>query len=97
MLPETMDLYSKYRYFLYLLGDERLMLFKQSENAVDFDSFFEYYNWIIHMHWKLKPMYKSFNSRRSQAIKKFNYGKYYILLRPYFCRDISCHIIEFIQ
>ena len=96
MLQDTAMLYSKYRYFLHVLSDERLMLFNKKENLLDFELFFEFYNFVIYKHWQLKPIYKSFKTRRSQMIKKFNHGKHYILLRQYFCHDLVELIISFI-
>ncbi len=61
MLPETMDLYSKYRYFLYLLSNERLMLFHKNKHELDYESFFDQYNWVIYKHWVLKGLYKILN------------------------------------
>ncbi len=96
MLPETLQVYQKYRYFLHVLSDERIMLFQKSEHEFNYEEFFELYNWIIYMHWTLKPIYRNFKTRRSQIIKKFNYEKYYILLKPYFCHDLVTVIITFI-
>ena len=95
MLPETVDLYSKYIYFLHLLSNERLMLFKKSENELDYESFFDQYNFVIYKHTQLKPMYGNFKNTRGKIFKKFNSGKLHILLRPYFCYDLRCIIISF--
>ena len=96
MLAETSQLYSKYRWFLYLLSNERLMLFRKTEHELNYDNFFQQYNWVILMHWELKPLYRNFKSRRSQIIKNFNYEKYMILLKPYFFYDIRTVILSFI-
>ena len=97
MLPETVDLYAKYRFFLYLLSNERLMLFHKNKNELDYENFFDLYNWVIHKHWQIKPLYKIFRTRRAAIIKKFNHGKYYILLSSHFCNDIVTVIISFIM
>ena len=96
MKHETINLYSKYSYFLLLLSDQRNELFLRSENDLDFDKFFEAYNWVISYHWKIKPLYRNFKKRRSQIIKKFEYEKYEISIRPYFCTDIKNVILSFI-
>ena len=96
MKPETLSLYNKYRVFLHVLSDERLQLFQKSENSLDYEAFFEYYNDVINWHWKIKPVYKNYKNRRSQIIKKFEYKKYEILLRPIFCTDIKNLILSFI-
>ena len=69
MLPETVDLYAKYRFFLYLLSNERLMLFHKNKNELDYENFFDLYNWVIHKHWQIKPLYKIFRTRRAAIIK----------------------------
>ena len=96
MLPETFLIHKKYSYNLYVLSDERLIFFRKNGDEIDVDTFFNYYNWILYKFCELKPIYKNFKSVRSRMIKKFNYGKYYTLLRPYFCSDIIKLIIGFI-
>ena len=96
MLSETFTVYSKYSYNLFILSNERLIFFRKNGDYLDYDQFFSYYNWIIYKHSQLRPLYRNFKSARSRMIKKFNYGKYYILLRPYFCSDLVNLIIEFI-
>ena len=96
MLKETAQIYSKYQFFLCLLSNERLMLFQKNENDLDFELFFDNYNWVIYKHLQLKPIYRNFKSRRAQIIKKFNRGKFYILLRSRFCHDLTTVIIGFI-
>ena len=96
MKPGELNLYSKYSYFLLLLSDQRNQLFLRSENDLDFNKFFDTYNWVISYHWKIKPHWNNFNKTRSRLIKQFNYGKYMILLRSHFCCDICTVIIGFI-
>ena len=96
MLSETLTVYSKYSYNLFILSNERLIFFRKNGDYLDYDQFFSYYNWIIYKHSQLRPLYRNFKSARSRMIKKFNYGKYYILLRPYFCHDLVNLIIGFI-
>ncbi len=97
MKHETINLYFKYRYFLLLISDQRKFLFERAENDLDFDKFFDAYNWVISYHWKIRPQWRKFNKTRARLIKKFNREKYMILLRPYFCYDICTVIIGFIQ
>ena len=84
MKPKTKILYTKYSNFLMILSNERNDLFFKNTTELDYDKFFEVYNYVISLHWEIKTMSKKFNRNRSRLIKKFNYGKYYILLRPYF-------------
>ena len=91
MKKETVDLYAKYRYFLYLLSNERIELFNDN-----FEDFFEAYNMTICFHWKIKNPYKNFNRRRNELVKRFEYGKYKILLHEKFCYDISLIILSYI-
>ena len=96
MKPETLNLYSKCSYFLLLLSDQRNQLFLRSKNDLDFNKFFDAYNWVISYHWKIKPHWNNFNKTRSRLIKQFNCGKYMILLQSHFCYDICTVIIGFI-
>ena len=96
MLSETLTVYSKYSYNLFILSNERLIFFRRKGDELDYDQFFDYYNWVIYKHSQLRPLYRNFKSARSRMIKKFNYGKYYILLRSHFCHDIINLIIGFI-
>ena len=96
MLSVTFTIYQKYTYNLFILSNERLIFFRKNGDYLDYDQFFSYYNWIIYKHSQLRPLYRNFKSARSRMIKKFNYGKYYILLRPYFCSDLVNLIIGFI-
>ena len=96
MLPETFLIHKKYSYNLYVLSDERLIFFRKNGDEIDVDTFFNYYNWILYKFCELKPIYKNFKSARSRMIKKFNYGKYHLLLKLIFCYDIRTFIISFI-
>ena len=96
MKPETIDLYAKYRYFLFVLSNERLQLFYKCEQELDYEAFFEIYNYGIWKHWQVRPIWKNYKKRRAQIIKKFENGKYEILIRPYFCTDIKNLILSFI-
>ena len=96
MLSETLTVYSKYSYNLFILSNERLIFFRKNGDYLDYDQFFSYYNWVIYKHSQLRPLYRNFKSARSRMIKKFNYGKYYILLRSHFCSDLVNLIIGFI-
>ena len=96
MLPETLQIYSKYSYFLHVLSNERLMLFNKNKHELDYDNFFQHYNWIIWLHWESKPIYRNFKARRYQIIKQFNYEKYMILLKPHFCYDVRTIILGFL-
>ena len=97
MKHETINLYSKYSYFLLLFSDQRNELFLRSENDLDFDKFFEAYNWVISYHVEIKTYWRNYNKTRSRLIKQFNYGKYMILLRSHhFCYDICTVILSFI-
>ena len=96
MKTETLEVYQKYRDFLFTLSDQRNELFLRSENDLDYERFFDTFNWVISYHWKIKPLYRNFKKRRSQIIKKFEYEKYEISIRPYFCTDIKNVILSFI-
>ena len=54
MLPETLTVYSKYTYNLYLLSNERLIFFRKNGDELDYEQFFDYYEWIIYKHSQLK-------------------------------------------
>ena len=95
MKQETADLYIKYMYFLLILSNERLILFNADNNHLNFDEFFHYYNDVILHHWLIKSPWKNYKKRRTQLIKKFEYGKYEILLRSKFCFDIKNLILSF--
>ena len=96
MKPETKILYTKYSDFLMILSNERNDLFFKNTTELDYDKFFEVYNYVIYLHWEINTMWKKFNRNRSRLIKKFEYEKYMILLRRYFCYDIRTVIIAFI-
>ena len=96
MLSETFTVYSKYSYNLFILSNERLIFFRKNGDEFNYEQIFSYYEWIIYKHSQLKHIYRNFKSTRSRMIKKFNCGKYYILLRSYFCSDIINLIIGFI-
>ena len=96
MLSETFTVYSKYSYNLFILSNERLIFFRKNGDYLDYDQFFDYYNWVIYKHSQLRPFYKNFKSTRSRMINKFNYGKYHLLLKLIFCYDIRTIIISFI-
>ena len=96
MKPETVEIYAKYRYFLFILSNERLHLFYKNEHELDYEAFFDLYNYGIYMHWSLKPHLKQYRKRRAQIIKKFEYGKFQILLRPHFCCDIRKIILQYL-
>ncbi len=96
MKPETKILYNKYQYFLFLLSNERNELFLRSQNDLDYEWFFDSYDWVVVLHRKIKPLYMNFKTRRLQMMNKFEHGKYMILLRPNFCYDIRKLIVSFI-
>ena len=96
MLLDTHNLYTKYRYFMYVLSNERLSFFIKNENELDYDKFFMYF---ADIEWNLlviKDPWKNFRRKRSKLIKKFEYKKYEILLRSKFCYDIKILILTFI-
>ena len=96
MKHETFILYSKYRDFLLLLSDQRNILFNKSNDELDLERFSESYNYVIKLHWEIKPLWKKYNQNRFQIIKKFEYGKYEISIRHYFCTDIKNVILSFL-
>ena len=96
MLPITSTLYSKYSYFLHVLSDDRLNLFIKNQNVLDHERFFDSYDFVIYYHWKIKLEWKRFLDNRRQIIKKFEFGKHYILLRSHFCHDIIVLVISYI-
>ena len=96
MKPKTKLLYTKYSDFLMILSNGRNDLFYKTTTQLDYDKFFEVYNYAISLHWELKTMWKKINRNRSRLIKNFEYEKYMILLRPYFCYDIITVILVFI-
>ena len=96
MLSETFTVYSKYSYNLFILSNERLIFFRKNGDELNYEQFFDYYEWIIYKHSQLKHIYRNFKSTRSRMIKKFNCGKYHLLLKLFFCYDIRTIIISFI-
>ena len=97
MKSETLELYKKYRYYLFIIDDGRHPYFFIDETTLDYEKFFEHYNYVVCMHWRIKPIWKEYKKRQNMIIKKFEYGKYEILLRPHFCADIRKLIISFIS
>ena len=119
MTPETLELYAKYRYFLYLLSNERLFYFLNEDTKaglhpaectqanfqfalsdkehLDYDKFFNTYNHVITWHWCIKPRWRDYKKRRAYLIKKFEYGKYNILLSSKFCYDVKILILSYIM
>ena len=98
MTPETLELYAKYRYFLYLLSNERLFYFlNEDKEHLDYDKFFDTYNHVISWHWCIKPRWRDYKKKRAYLIKKFEYGKYELLLRSKFCYDIKTMILSYIM
>ena len=96
MKPETAFLYFKYRYFLLILSDERNELFYKSKTELDYEKFFNLYDHILDLHYEIKPLWRNYNKQRSQMIKRFEYGKYEMLLRLYFCTDIKNVILGYL-
>ena len=96
MKHETSIIYSKYSYFLILLFDQRDYLFNKFDDELSFEIFFEKRNYVINLHREIKTQWKKYNQNRFQIMKKFEYGKYEIILRPYFCRDIKNVILSFL-
>ena len=110
MKPETTYLYFKYRYFLLILSDERNELFYKSKTELDYEKFFNLYDHILDLHYEIKPLWRNYNKQRSQMIKRFEYGKYEMLLRLwqshkylrhgrkrlYFCTDIKNVILGYL-
>ncbi len=96
MKSETLIVYNKYNYFLFVLSNERFNLFTIHDNALDYDTFFDLYNDVVCWHKIIRPLYRNFNKRRSEIIKKFEYEKYMILLRSRFNYDIYTEIMGFI-
>ena len=71
MKSETLELYSKYRYFLYLLSNERLFYFlNEDKEHLDYDKFFDTYNHVISWHWCIKPRWRDYKKKRAYLIKK---------------------------
>ena len=96
MKPETEILYYKYRYFLFVIPDQRNILFHKFNAEIDYEKFFDIWNYGEYLHWQIKPTWRKYNKNRCQIIKKFEYGKYKISIRPYFCRDIKNVILGFL-
>ena len=96
MRPETYNVYYKYSYFLRVLSNERLQLFLKNENEIDFETFFDNYHHVIFMHNEIKPILKNYRRNRARILKKFEFGKFEILLRPKFCSDVKLLILSFI-
>ena len=96
MKPETLSLYNKHCYYLFLLSNERLFLFNRSNNQLNCDKFFYHYDDVIDKHLQLKKQWAYYKKRRAEIIKKFEYEKIEILIRPYFCSDIKHLILMFI-
>ena len=52
--------------------------------------------YINYMHYLIKGHWKTYKKRRSELIKKIEYNKIEILIRPYFCTDIKNLILTFL-
>ena len=96
MLSETLTLYNKYQYNLFIYSNERLFLFIKNREELDHENFEKYYFDVLSFHNAIKRHWKYYKSRRSQIIKKFEYEKIEILIRPYFCSDIKFLILSYI-
>ena len=96
MKSDTLILYNKYLYNLFIYSNERVFLFVKNKDELDHELFFEYYDNVINKHFHLKHHWKYFKKRRSEIIKKFEIGKVDILISPYFCTDIKTLILTFI-
>ena len=96
MLQDTLEVYQKYRVYLSILDNGRHPLFYIDENTLNYEAFFDAYQWGVYLHHEIKPVWRKYKTRRNQIIKKFERGKYMILLRSYFCYDLVNLIIEFI-
>ena len=96
MKPETIEIYRKYNSFVWLLSDDSYNLFRDDKNILDHEAFFEIVQYINYMHYLIKGHWKNYKKRRSELIKKFEYNKMEILLRPHFCTDIKNLILTFL-
>ena len=79
MLSETLTVYSKYSYNLFILSNERLIFFRKNGDELNYEQFFSYYEWIIYKHSQLKHIYRNFKYLLAQ-IKLINY--HYIIMLP---------------
>ena len=96
MKPEALEIYKKYNSFVWLLSDDSYNLFRNDKNELDHEAFFEMVQYINYMHYLIKGHWKNYKKRRSELIKKFEYNKMEILLRPHFCTDIKNLILTFL-
>ena len=97
MTPDTALLYSKYSYFLNIIDNGRHPLFFVDDTTLDYEKFFESYNYGIYLHHQIKPAWSNFKRRRNQMIKKFERGKIHILLRSHLCYDLREEIIKYLM
>ena len=96
MTPETLEIYKKYNSFVWLLSDDGYNLFRNDKNELDHEAFFEMVQYINWMNYLIKGHWNNYKKRRSELIKKFEYNKMEILLRPHFCTDIKNLILSFL-
>ena len=96
MKSKTKKLYEKYYDFLFLISNERNFLFSSSEHELNYEKFFEAYNWVTSYHMEIKRIYRNFMKRRSEIIKKFEHQKFMIMLRPKFYYDVRKVIVSFL-
>ena len=96
MKPETLEIYSKYNSFSWILSNDGYTLFRDDKNILDHEAFFEMVQYINYMHYLIKGHWKNYKKRRSELIKKFEYKKTEIIITPYFCTDIKNLILTFL-
>ena len=84
MKQDTLNLYSKYSYFLLLLYEQRHYLFETADDVVITEKFFDSYNWVISYHWNIKHHWKNNSKSRSRLIKKIQLRKIYDLIEVLF-------------
>ena len=97
MKPETLEVYKKYRLYLRILDNGGHPLFFVDDTTLDYEKFFESYNYGIYLHHQIKQVWSNFKRRRNQMIKKFERGKIHILLRSHLCYDLREEIIKYLM
>ena len=95
MLIDSLELHYKYKFVKNVLSQDHMILFKTT-NEIDFDLFFIYYDSVISMYRNISSSWISYSRKRLRLIKTFEYKKYEILLRNYFCNDIKHIVLSFL-
>ena len=72
MITETLNIYSKYYFFLFVLSDERNELFCKSKTELDYEKFFNLYDYVLDLHYQIKPAWRKYNKIDLISLKYLN-------------------------